>query len=138
MSEGTGGTAVAREAGGLSRIPFSASAEAMLRSLAVWMSAAGWIHLVLSVGDLLNMFATKNPGVLVNALLKIVIGVWSIQAAQSFRMVATTDRADQAYLVQGFRKLHSIFLLQAVLVIISLVLVVAAFIVALIVALAHR
>src|SRR5262249_24700337 len=114
------------------------AAEAMLRSLAGWMTAAGWIHLALSIGDILNMFATKNPGVLVNALLKIVSGEWSIQAAESFRMVATTDKADQAYLVQGFRKLHSIFLLQAGLVIRSLVLFVAAFIVALIVALAHK
>ncbi len=39
--------------------------------------------------------------------------------------MATTDVADQAYLVQGFTKLRSIFLLQGVLVLVGLAFLVA-------------
>ena len=53
------------------------------------------------------------------------IAAWSLQAARAFKNVATTDVADQAYLVQGFTKLRSIFLLQGILIIVALAFVAA-------------
>lgn len=108
---------------GLARIPFSAADETTIRSLAGWMKAAAWIHLGLGVLSLLNAFVAQNAGPLFDAVLKIIIGAWTLQAATAFRQVANTDQADQDYLALGFRKLRALFLLQAVLVILGLVLV---------------
>jgi hypothetical protein len=48
------------------------------------------------------------------------------QAASAFKNVATTDVADQAYLVQGFSKLRNVFLLQSILILLALAFVAAA------------
>jgi len=53
------------------------------------------------------------------------VGTWSLQAATAFKNVATTDVADQAYLVQGFTKLRSIFLLQGLLILVGMAFVTA-------------
>ncbi len=48
-----------------------------------------------------------------------------IQAAKAFKSVAITDVADQAYLVEGFTKLRSIFLLQGLLIVVGMAFVAA-------------
>jgi len=112
--------------GGLSRIPFTAAAEQQLKSLSFWLSVVGWLNLIAGVSNLLNLaLATRNIGHVFNAILHIALGAWSLEAARAFKNVATTDVADQAYLVQGFTKLRSIFLIQGILILVGMAFVAA-------------
>jgi hypothetical protein len=125
MAEDLG--SAAKESGTVTRIPFSLAQESRIRSLASWLEFLGWAYLVLTAFDIITMVASRSIGPLFSALLKVIIGTWALQAARAFRTVATTDVADQDYLVLGFRKLRSIFLLQSILVIVSLALVFSVF-----------
>ena len=108
------------ESSGLSRIPFTIEAENQIKSLSFWLTIVGWLNFVGAVIDLANMvWPSWNLGQIVNLILHIAVGVWSLQAARAFQDVATTDVADQAYLVRGFTKLRSIFLLQGVLILVG-------------------
>jgi hypothetical protein len=114
------------EPGGLSRIPFTAAAEAQIKSLSFWLAVIGWLNVIAAAADVLNVvLPQRNLGQFVNLILHIAIATWSLQAARAFKSVATTDLADQAYLVQGFTKLRSIFLLQGLLIVVGLAFVAA-------------
>lgn len=107
--------------GELSRIPFSAEAEGQIRSLAFWLTVVGWLNAIVAASDLLGLLLPhRNVGQAFDLILHSAIALWSFQAARGFRSVATTDVADQAYLVQAFTKLRSIFLLQGIVIIVSL------------------
>jgi hypothetical protein len=122
MSEVSGTSAP----GELSRIPFTAAAEGQIKSLSFWLAVVGWLNIIAAVGDILNLvLPQRNFGQLISLILHAAIASWSLQAARAFKSVATTDVADQAYLVQGFTKLRSIFLLQGILIIVSLAFVAA-------------
>src|SRR4051812_4839846 len=104
---------------GLSRIPFTVAAETQLKTLAFWLGLVGWLNAAAAVLDLLNLvMPARNLGHVVNAAIHAAVAVWSIQAGRAFQSVATTDAADQAYLVRGFTKLRSIFLLQGLLILV--------------------
>jgi hypothetical protein len=106
---------------GLSRIPFTIAAEEQIKSLSFWILVVGWLNIVGGVGDLINLtLPTRNAGHIFGAILHLVLGAWSLQAAAAFKKVATTDVADQAYLVEGFTKLRSIFLVQGVLILLGM------------------
>ncbi|MFI5456126.1 MAG: hypothetical protein ACHRXM_11815 [Isosphaerales bacterium] len=112
--------------GGLSRIPFTVAAEKQIKTLSFWLTLVGWLNVIAVAADLLNLaLATRNFGHVANAILHVAIGSWSLQAARAFKNVATTDVADQAYLVQGFTKLRSIFLLQGLLILVAMAFVAA-------------
>jgi hypothetical protein len=59
----------------------------------------------------------------------LLIGLWIYQAGTAFRQVATTDTADQRHLMEGFRLLRRVFLLESVLVIVVLTMLVIALVV---------
>jgi hypothetical protein len=112
--------------GELSRIPFTAAAEGQIKSLSFWLAVVGWLNIIAAAGDILNLIMPhRNLGQIFNLILHVALASWSLQAARAFKSVATTDVADQAYLVQGFTKLRSIFLLQGILIIVSLAFVAA-------------
>jgi hypothetical protein len=112
--------------GELSRIPFTAAAEGQIKSLSFWLAVVGWLNIIAAAGDLINLVTPqRNLGQIFNLILHVALASWSLQAARAFKSVATTDVADQAYLVQGFTKLRSIFLLQGILIIVSLAFVAA-------------
>ncbi len=112
--------------GGLSRIPFTVAAENQIKSLSFWLTVVGWLSAVAAVGDVINLATPqRNPGHIFGLILHIAIATWSLQAARAFKLVAMTDVADQAYLVEGFTKLRSIFLLQGVLVLVGLAFITA-------------
>jgi hypothetical protein len=114
------------EPGGLSRIPFTVAAENQIKSLSFWLTVIGWLNVIVAVGDVISLLLPqRNFGHIFNLILHIALATWSLQAAKAFKHVATTDVADQAYLVQGFTKLRSIFLLQGVLIIVGLAFVAA-------------
>ena len=115
------------ESNGLSRIPFTTEAENQIKSLSFWLTIVGWLNIVGAVIDVANMvWPSWNLSQIVNLILHIAIGVWALQAATSFQNVATTDVADQAYLVRGFTKLRSIFLLQGVFILVGMAFLAAA------------
>ena len=62
----------------------------------------------------------NDAGQLIGAVVTFLVGLWSYQAAGAFAAVATTDTADQRFLMEGFSLLRRVFLLQAVFVIIVL------------------
>ncbi len=112
--------------GGLSRIPFTVAAENQIKSLSFWLTVIGWLNVIAAVGDIINLLLPqRNVGQIFTLILHIAIASWSLQAAKAFKSVAMTDVADQAYLVQGFTKLRSIFLLQGILIIVGLAFVTA-------------
>jgi hypothetical protein len=106
---------------GLSRIPFTVATEARIKSLSFWLTLVGWINLVAGFINLIEVFsAASNAGQFGNVIVNILMGVWCLQAAAAFKKVATTDEADQAYLVKGFYQLRKIFLFQGILILIGL------------------
>lgn len=123
MSEVSGPTGP----GELSRIPFTAAAEGQIRSLAFWLTVVGWLNVAAAVGAIINLLTPQgNGGQVFSVIVHAAIAAWSLQAAAAFKAVATSDVADQAYLMQGFTKLRSIFLLQGVMILIVLAFIVAA------------
>jgi hypothetical protein len=114
------------ESGGLSRIPFTVAAENEIKTLSFWLTVVGWLNIAGAVLSLISLAAPgRNLGLIVNAIIYALIGAWALQAAKAFQGVASTDVADQAYLVEGFTKLRSIFLLEGVLILIGLAFIAA-------------
>ena len=114
------------ESSGLSRIPFTIQAENQIKTLSFWLAVIGWLNIAAAVIDVINLvLPQRNLGQIVNLIIHIALGGWALQASNAFKHVATTDVADQAYLVQGFSKLRSIFLLQGVLILVGLAFVAA-------------
>jgi hypothetical protein len=114
----------------LTRIPFSAQAEANLRALCNWMQIAAVFSIVGGAAKLVSAFTPRREfGNLVDAVLTFLIGLWIYQAGVAFRKVATTDTADQRHLVEGFTLLRRVFLLQSILVIVGLTFLVIALVV---------
>ena len=104
----------------LSRIPFTIAAENQIKTLSFWLTILGWLNIAAAIIDVVGMvWPAWNLGQIANLLLHVAIGAWALQAARAFQDVATTDVADQAYLVRGFTKLRSIFLLQGVLILVG-------------------
>jgi hypothetical protein len=111
----------------LSRIPFTSRAEASILELSKWMRISGVIGMLGGVLRVVIALSVRNDaGQLIGAGVTFLVGLWSYQAANAFVAVATTDTADQRYLMEGFSLLRRVFLLQAVLVIIGLGLFVVA------------
>jgi len=105
----------------LSRIPFTPRAEASILELSKWMRISGVIGMIGGVLRVVIAIGVRNDaGQLIGAVVTFLVGLWSYQAAKAFASVATTDTADQRFLMEGFSLLRRVFLLQAVLVIIGL------------------
>jgi hypothetical protein len=112
---------------GLSRIPFTIEAEKQIKALAFWLTILGWLGIVAGIFDVVNLVTSRNFAHIFNSVLHIVMGLWCLQAAEAFKKVATTDVADQAYLMTGFSKLRSIFWLQGIMIVVGLAFVAAVF-----------
>jgi uncharacterized membrane-anchored protein len=106
----------------LSRIPFSTDDEANIQSLAWWLRASGIVTTLTVVLGFAEMLRSRNFANALGMIVMLACAVLSIQAAGYFSKVATTDEADQAHLVGGFRKLRLAYLLLSIWIIIGLVL----------------
>jgi len=105
----------------LRRIPFTPRAEASILELSKWLRISAVIGMISAVLRVVVSFMVRNDaGQLIGAVVTFLIALWSYQAAGAFAAVATTDTADQRFLMQGFSLLRRVFLLQAALVIIVL------------------
>jgi len=110
----------------LSRIPFTVQAENQIKTLSFWLAVVGWLNVAAAVIAVINLILpARNLGQILNVIIHGAIGAWALQAAQAFKNVAVTDLADQAYLVQGFTKLRSIFLLQGVMILVGMAFIAA-------------
>lgn len=67
----------------LSRIPFSAQAEASLKALCVWMQIAAVVTFVSAIGKVVAAFAPRHDyGKLVDAAITFMIALWIYQAGR--------------------------------------------------------
>jgi hypothetical protein len=123
----------------LRRIPFTPQDESGIRALANWMQLAAVFGLVAAASKVLTAFWPESkPGNLIDAVLTLLLAVWTYQAGASFRQVSATDTADQRHLMEGFGHLRRVFLLQSVLVMLVLAFMVLAVGVMTIILLAKR
>lgn len=119
----------------LDRIPFTTADEAMIRSLAGWMTFMAVFHIIggtlgLGVGGCLALggaAATMRSALAGGIILVVMVlvlamcaailgqGILLLGARASFHSMATTDDADQDHLSAGFRKLKTFFLLEVIL-----------------------
>jgi hypothetical protein len=105
----------------LNRIPFTPRAEASILELSKWLRISAVIGMIGALLRVVIALGVRNDaGQLIGAVVTFLVGLWSYQAAGAFAAVATTDTADQQFLMKGFSLLRRVFLLQAVLVIIGL------------------
>jgi hypothetical protein len=116
------------------RIPFTKDDERRIASAATWglivsisSIATALISLAIQALALTSVdrsipvqLQTLTSGVagagMIQALLTTLFNVWLLQASLAFRKVATTDEADQVYLLAGFRKLRAYFMIQVILI----------------------
>ena len=118
------------------RIPFTKEDEERIASAAFW----GTIAAVTSIGSALlgaaltvaSTTAGSAMGQIISLTISVILGVWLYQASKAFRRVATTDVADEHYLLEGFSKLRNYFMLTGVLIIIGICLGVLVFLGALV------
>ena len=116
------------------RIPFTEEDERRIASAATWgmivsissivtallslvIQAFALPHVNRSLPAQLQTFTTAVlAGGAIQSVLTVLFNVWLLQASLAFRKVATTDEADQAYLLVGFRKLRAYFMIQVILI----------------------
>jgi hypothetical protein len=112
------------------RIPFTEEDERRMASAATWgliiaVSSIATALVSLSVTaleyseashleDMMGAVYAFSAG---QALVSMLLHAWLLQASLSFRKGATTDEADQAHLLAGFRKLRAYFMLQVILIV---------------------
>lgn len=114
------------------RIPFTARDERRIASVATWGMIVASSSLVMALVALVAIIVLYFAGThlrfafgpffvvgAIQASLVVLLNLWLLQASLAFRKVATTDEADQAYLLAGFRKLRAYFMLQVILVLIA-------------------
>jgi hypothetical protein len=112
----------------LTRIPFTARSEASIAALSKWMRVAAAVGILSAAGRIVSVFGPRHDfGQLIGAVISLLMGIWTYQAADAFNRVATTDTADQTYLMKAFTLLRRVFLLQALLVFVTLALLVVLF-----------
>ena len=107
--------------GSLSRIPFTTADEANIKSLAWWLRASGVVTLVTVGLGVVEMIRSLNFSNVLGLAVMTACAIFGIQAAGYFYKMATTDEADQDYLLGGFRKLRLAYLLLSIWIIIGLV-----------------
>lgn len=113
-----------------SRINFSKSDEEKISSLATWATLVAVVSVVSGVVDSVTKLiahsgeGAKLVGTLFGAILglgiAVLLSLFLYQAGQSFRMMATTDDADEHHLIAGFDKLRAYFMAMGIILIIVL------------------
>lgn len=115
------------------RIPFTEEDERRIASAATWgliVSISSIVTALISLAaqgqalgnldavprEMRGFMGPTLAGGAIQALLTVLFNVWLLQASLAFRKVATTDEADQAHLLVGFRKLRAYFMVQVILI----------------------
>ena len=105
------------------RIPFVEEDERAMASAASWGTIVAITSIISAlIGALSQLSVVGSLGaeamipVVISAGVQLLLAMWLLQASGSFKKVATTDEADQAHLLSGFRKLRAYFMLQVILI----------------------
>jgi hypothetical protein len=105
------------------RIPFSREDEERIASAGVWGMIAAMASMGSAILGAIVSFTTQGAVALITQViavtLNVILGVWLYQASAAFRKVATTDEADEHYLLLGFSKLRAYFMMMGILIIIA-------------------
>ena len=119
------------------RIPFTPEDEQAIASASTWglivggtSIATGIISLLVQIPMILETEALRGfiAAPVLQAAFTVLINVWLLQASLAFRKVALTNEADQAFLLEGFRRLRAYFMIQLILIIAAVALGIMAFV----------
>ncbi len=108
------------------RIPFSRQDEARIQSAARWGGIAAVSSVSASLLDLIIKIAHGHglglagiiAGSSVGLTITFILALYLYRASVAFRKVATTDEADEHYLLEGFEELRRHFKVMGILLII--------------------
>jgi hypothetical protein len=103
------------------RIPFEREDERAMASAATWAMLSAVVSVISTLfGAFIALGAGSDSGSVIGETVGVAITVtlaaWLFRAGALFRKVATTDEADQRYLIEGFGKLRAYFRLVVILV----------------------
>jgi hypothetical protein len=110
------------------RIPFTREDEERIASAGLWGIVVAVTSLASAlIGAALSVMS-RQGGEMFRGLLGLtlngILALWLLQASLAFRRVATTDEADEHYLLLGFSKLRGYFMMTGILIFIGFGLVV--------------
>lgn len=102
---------------------FTAAQNQLIRTLAGRMKFVAIFMIVLGAISAISGIATLPQGIvyIFMAAFYILIGIWTIKAANSFRQIVETKESDISYLMNALNELKKLYTLQYVLVIIAIV-----------------
>jgi hypothetical protein len=110
------------------RIPFEPQDERAMASGATWARISAVVSVLSTLcGSLFALQAQAHidpVDAVVEAVtlsITLLLGFWLFRAGMLFHRVATTDQADQRFLLEGFVKLRAYFRLVVILAIAALV-----------------
>lgn len=103
------------------RIPFTEEDERKIGSAAIWGMIVSITSVITGTLTLLAELAIARASLslllpILATAFGVLINVWLLQASLALRKVATSDVADQAHLLSGFRRLRTYFMGQVMLV----------------------
>ena len=85
-----------------------------MRFVSYFMIAGGVLSIIISLFQ-------KNGGFIISAVVDILIGVWTLNAASSFKLIVDTEGNDIVNLMGALGELRKLYRLQYWLLIIALV-----------------
>lgn len=103
---------------------FNTTQERLIRELTVKMRFVGYI--LIAVGILLILggivrIGQGGIGGIINGIIQLLIGIWTSQAAASFKQIVKTQGNDIENLMDALKELKKLYTLQYWLFIIALV-----------------
>lgn len=116
---------------------FGATQNETIRLLAARMKFVGIFYIVIGVlfgiGALITLFTVPFVGIVyaVVTVAEILIGVWTLNAASSFKMIVETTGSDIAHLNNAIESLRKLYNLQFWLLIVTIIFFIIALILAL-------
>jgi hypothetical protein len=106
---------------------FTPAQNEVIRGLAWNMRVVGVVMLVAGGLGLLTGVVSRDVGVLVQGILALVIGGFTLQASGAFRQIVETRGNDIAYLMEALGAIRRLYTLQVILLGIAVVVLVLAF-----------
>jgi hypothetical protein len=94
---------------------FSEVHNAEFTAVAYWMRIMGRMAVFFGILAALTILRANVPG-LIGGIVGIVLGIWTLMAASSFRSISTTEGRDLDHLIEAVVNLKKLYRLQAIMV----------------------
>jgi hypothetical protein len=117
-----------RPATGPAEYEFTPQQHEVFAGLASAMSFVGICIIILAVLSFVSGFA-GNPGGFIAGGIYLLLGIWTMSAANSFRRIVDTKGQDITNLMAAIESLRSLYNLQRILILIGLVIMGIAFVI---------